>query len=206
MERQSEAAINSCAFVVHFDTSLANLKSNLELWIGEALAAADPLTRLSLLCGALEAAISRGGIVLPHRLCAVQRDHYARRLVYEDPKTGISVLAMVWAPGQTTPLHDHSGQWVVEAVLAGEIETVPFEMVGHKGEEYQFHSRPTELMRMGSASYLMPPFEHHVTRNVSQQVAITLNIYGGEMPACNIFLPTGFGTFLRQRRTLSYSV
>jgi 3-mercaptopropionate dioxygenase len=206
VEHQSEAVTKSRAFVMDFDMSLANLKSNLELWIGKALAAPDPLTGLSLLCRELEVAISRGGIALPDRLCAVLRDHYARRLVYEDPTTGISVLAMVWAPGQSTPLHDHSGQWVVEAVLAGEIETVPFELIGHKGGEYHFHSRPTERVPMGSTSYLLPPFEHHVTRNVSRQVAITLNIYGGELPACNIFLPTGFGTYIRQRRTLSYSV
>jgi hypothetical protein len=36
-------------------------------------------------------------------------------------------------------------------------------------------------------------------------VAITLNIYGGGMPACNIFLPTGPGSYVRQRRALSYS-
>jgi predicted metal-dependent enzyme (double-stranded beta helix superfamily) len=205
VEHQSEAYTKSGAFVMDLDASLAILESKLEQWIGRALAAPNLTTGLSLLCRDLEVAILRSRIALPDRLCAVQPDHYARRLVYEDPTSGVSVLAMVWAPGQSTPLHDHSGQWVVEAVLAGEIENVPFELTGQESSEYYFHARPTERVPAGSTSYLMPPFEHHVTRNVSQRVAITLNIYGGEMPACNVFLPTGYGTYIRQRRALSYS-
>ena len=119
--------------------------------------------------------------------------------------TGVSVLAMVWAPGQSTPLHDHSGLWGVEAVLAGEIESVPFELIGQQDGQYSFRALPVERVPAGSTSYLTPPFEYHITRNMSQQVAITLNIYGGEMPACNIFLPSGSGTYIRQRRALTYS-
>jgi predicted metal-dependent enzyme (double-stranded beta helix superfamily) len=150
-------------------------------------------------------AILLGLISLPDRFRAVQPDRCARRLIYEDPSSGVSVLAMVWAPGQSTPLHDHSGLWGVEAVLAGEIETVPFELIGQQSGHYHFQARPAERVAVGSTSYVMPPFEHHVTRNVSQRVAITLNIYGGEMPACNIFLPTGSGAYIRQRRALSYT-
>jgi predicted metal-dependent enzyme (double-stranded beta helix superfamily) len=149
--------------------------------------------------------MSQGIISLPDRFRAVQPDRYARRLLYDDPGTGVSVLAMVWAPGQSTALHDHSGRWGVEAVLAGEIETVPFELIGKQNAKYFFEARPAERLPAGSTSYLIPPFEHHITRNVSQQVAITLNIYGGEIPACNIFLPTGYGPYVRQRRALSYS-
>jgi predicted metal-dependent enzyme (double-stranded beta helix superfamily) len=112
---------------------------------------------------------------------------------------------MVWAPGQATPLHDHSGLWGVEAVLAGEIENVPFNLIAQQNGLYHFQARPVERAAAGSTGYLLPPFEHHITRNVSQAVAITLNIYGGHMPACNIFLPIGPGSYVRQRRELSYS-
>jgi 3-mercaptopropionate dioxygenase len=201
----SQGFITSTAAVAEFDASLADLESNLGEWIANALHAPDITAGLSLLCQKLERAILRGHISLPDRLRAVQPDHYARRLVYDDPTTGVSVLAMVWAPGQSTPLHDHSGLWVVEAVLAGEIESVPFELIGEQNGKHFFDARPAERLAAGSTSYLIPPFEHHITRNVSRQVAITLNIYGGEMPACNVFLPTGTGPYMRQRRALSYS-
>jgi 3-mercaptopropionate dioxygenase len=205
MEQESQALITSRPFLTEFDASSMNLESKLARWIGKALAARDRTNGLSLLCRELELAISRGLISLPDRLCAVQPGHYARRLVYDDPVTGVCVLAMVWAPGQSTPLHDHSGLWGVEAVLAGEIESLPFELIGQQDGQYSFRALPVERVPTGSTSYLMPPFEYHITRNVSQQVAITLNIYGGEMPACNIFLPSGSGTYIRQRRALTCS-
>jgi predicted metal-dependent enzyme (double-stranded beta helix superfamily) len=205
MGHGSQAIITSRAPVAEFDASLANLESNLGVWISSALRAPDIAAGLSLLCQKLRRAILRRQISLPDRFRAVQSDHYARRLVYEDPNTGVSALAMVWAPGQSTPLHDHSGLWVVEAVLAGEIESVPFELIGEQNGKYFFDARSPERLAAGSTSYMIPPFEHHISRNASQQVAITLNIYGGDMPACNVFLPTGYGPYLRQRRTLSYS-
>jgi 3-mercaptopropionate dioxygenase len=205
MAHGSQAFTTPPAVVGQFKASFGNLESNLRLWIGDALRAPDVATGLSRLCLKLELAIARNLISLPDRLRAVQLDHYARRLVYDDPATGVSVLAMVWAPGHSTPLHDHSGLWGVEAVLTGEIETVPFELAGQQNGKYFFDARPAERLQAGATSYLMPPFEHHITRNVSRQVAITLNIYGGAMPACNIFLPTGDGSYIRQCRALSYS-
>jgi hypothetical protein len=175
------------AFVGQFNASFGNLESNLRLWIGDALRAPNVAT--GWLCLKLELAIARNLISLPDRLRAVQLDHYARRLVYDDPATGVSVLAM----------------WGLEAVLTGEIETVPFELAGQQNGKYFFDARPAERLRAGSTSYLMPPFEHHITRNVSRQVAITLNIYGGPMPACNVFMPTGDGSYIPQHRALSYS-
>jgi 3-mercaptopropionate dioxygenase len=205
MEQGTQAFITPHPVVAEFDPSLANLKSKLNGWIGGALRTPDIAAGLRTLCEQLEAATLLGLLSLPNRFRAAQPDHYARRLVYADPATGVSVIAMVWAPGQSTPLHDHSGLWGVEAVLSGEIESVPFDLIGQQNEQYTFRAGPVERVPKGSTSYLIPPFEHHMTRNVSNEVAISLNIYGGEMQACNIFLPTGSGTYSRQRRVLSYS-
>jgi predicted metal-dependent enzyme (double-stranded beta helix superfamily) len=203
--QRAEVGIDTVLNIAGFDASLANLESNLAAWISRALAASDLMTGLSLLRQNLEQAIFEGRISLPARFSASRADHYARRLIFADPRSGVSVLAMVWAPGQGTPLHDHSGLWGVEAVLAGEIETVPFELTREHNGQYFFQSGAAERVTAGSTSYLMPPFEYHVTRNVGSQVAITLNIYAEEMSACNIFLPNGLGSYTRERRLLSYS-
>jgi predicted metal-dependent enzyme (double-stranded beta helix superfamily) len=163
------------------------------------------MTGLSLLRENLEQAILEGRMSLPDRLSASRPDHYARRLIFADARSGVSALAMVWAPGQGTPLHDHAGLWGVEAVLAGEIETVPFELTHEHNGQYFFESGAAERLTVGSTGYLMPPSEYHVTRNVSSQVAITLNIYAEEMSTCNIYLPTGSGSYTRESRLLSYS-
>jgi|HubBroStandDraft_6_1064221.scaffolds.fasta_scaffold604476_1 predicted metal-dependent enzyme (double-stranded beta helix superfamily) len=205
LEQRSEAGIDKVLNIAGFDASLANLESSLGGWISRALAAPDLMTGLSLLRQNLEKAIFEGRISLPDRFRAFRPDHYARRLIFADHRSGVSVLAMVWAPGQGTPLHDHSGLWGVEAVLAGEIETVPFELTHEHNGQYFFEPGEAERVTVGSTGYLMPPFEHHITRNVSSQVAITLNIYAEEMSACNIFLPTGSGSYTRERRLLSYN-
>jgi predicted metal-dependent enzyme (double-stranded beta helix superfamily) len=201
----SQSFITAPPAISKFEPSLTSLQSNLKVWIRNAFDASDFASRLGLLCQQLEVATMLGLIELPDRFRVALPDRYSRRLIYEDSARGISVLAMVWAPGQSTLLHDHSGLWGVEAVLAGEIETVPFHLIGHENGHYHFHPRSAERVGVGATSYVIPPFEHHVTRNVSTQVAITLNIYGGEMPACNIFLPTESGVYTRQRRALTYS-
>jgi len=186
-----------------FDPQFALLKANLGMWIGSALGAPDIQSRLNLLSFQLELGIRAGMISLPDRFRAVKSTGYARRLVYQDEASGVTALAMVWAPGQSTPLHDHAGLWGVEAVLSGEIESVPHRLFAEENGKYYFQALAPERLAAGTTSHLRPPFEHHITRNVSDEVAITLNIYGGSMPACNVFLPTGFGAYVRQRRALA---
>jgi len=205
MEQVSQAFITPPPVSPEFDPALTNLKSSLALWIDKALRAPSLISGLTQLCQDLEVAISRGLITLPDRLRAAHPDRYARRLVYQDVASGVTVLAMVWGPGQSTPLHDHGGLWGIEAVLAGEIETVPHDLTAQQNGRYYFQARAEERIAAGATGYLMPPFEHHITRNVSHQVAISLNIYGGPMPACNIFLPAGPGYYTRQRRELTYT-
>jgi predicted metal-dependent enzyme (double-stranded beta helix superfamily) len=187
------------------EAPLTDLTWNFGCWIGKALAEPDLATGLNLLRHELQQAILHGRMSLPERFRVVQPDHYARRLLYYDPSARVSVLAMVWAPGQGTPLHDHSGLWVLEAVVAGEMESVRVDLTGEQNGQYYFQPRPAVREQKGATSFLIPPFEHHIMRNASQQVAVTLNVYGGELSACNVFVPTESGSYVRQRRALSYS-
>src|SRR4029453_11709802 len=46
---------------------------------------------------------------------------YTRNLVYEAPDGDLSLYAIVWLPGQWTPVHDH-GSWGVVGVVEGRLE------------------------------------------------------------------------------------
>src|SRR5580698_6944014 len=48
-------------------------------------------------------------------------DHYARNAIYICPTGNLSLFALVWLPGQWTPVHDH-GSWGVVGVLQGLLE------------------------------------------------------------------------------------
>jgi predicted metal-dependent enzyme (double-stranded beta helix superfamily) len=134
----------------------------------------------------------------PHR--------YARRLVYADAWGRFVVIAMTWAPGQKTPLHDHAGVWCVEVVVDGVMEVVSYQLMeenkplGH----CRFEQRETVAAPPASSGALIPPFEHHIFGNKGTDVAHTLHVYGGPMNRCDIFEPLAEGWWQRVHRELRY--
>ncbi|MDX1625563.1 MAG: cysteine dioxygenase family protein [Wenzhouxiangellaceae bacterium] len=130
-------------------------------------------------------------------------DHYARRLIHKDPKRGYTIMAMSWAPGQSTPIHDHSGMWCVEAVWNGQIEVTQYELVERDGDRFRFEPRTTMRTGFGSAGSLIPPHEYHTIGNPGRrETAVTIHIYSGEMNQCCVFRPLGENWFERERREL----
>ncbi len=114
-------------------------------------------------------------------------EHYARRLLHQSEEHGYSVVAMTWGPGQGTPIHDHSGLWCVEGIWSGEIEVLQYELLGVDGERYNFEQRGCMQACVGSAGSLIPPHEYHTIANATEQPAISIHVYGGDMKCCNTF-------------------
>ncbi len=176
------------------------------------------------LIAALDAAVSQGDqhavtAALRNTLCALIRDrdvrlpdcvhapiddHYARREIYRSPRHGYSVVAMTWAPGQGTPVHDHSGLWCVEGVWDGELEITQYELLEREGERYRFRAAGGMHAGAGSAGSLIPPHEYHTIRNASDQaVAISLHIYKAPMECCSTFTPLGDEWYTRGDKALA---
>jgi 3-mercaptopropionate dioxygenase len=129
---------------------------------------------------------------------------YARRLIHRDPR--FSIVAMVWAPGQATPIHDHSGVWCVEGVYAGCISVTKFDMLWKSGDVAHFVRHPSLEQEMGCAGSLIPPVEYHTIENsCSENPAVTVHIYGGELEMCRVFLPREDGDWDIAQRQLSYT-
>ena len=49
------------------------------------------------------------------------REHYARNEIFVADDESLSLYALVWRPGQWTPVHDH-GTWGVVGVMRGILE------------------------------------------------------------------------------------
>jgi predicted metal-dependent enzyme (double-stranded beta helix superfamily) len=47
--------------------------------------------------------------------------HYRRNAIYLCPDDTLSLYALVWLPGQWTPVHDH-GSWGVVGVVEGKVK------------------------------------------------------------------------------------
>lgn len=147
--------------------------------------------------------IREGAVELPRDLCRPDSHSYARRLVYANPEVGYTVLAMVWGPGQGTPLHDHAGLWCVEGVLEGRVRVTQYELVERSGVRCRFQRHEAGEEEVGSAGRLIPPHDYHVLANaLSDRSSITLHVYGGEMDHCNVFEPLADGWFEQVPRQL----
>lgn len=140
---------------------------------------------------------------LPDCVFDAPEDHYARRLIHQDPERGFSIMAMTWAPGQGTPIHDHAGMWCVEAVWNGQIEVVQYELTETEADRARLEPRTTMRAGVGSAGSLIPPHEYHTIANPStREPAITIHIYAGEMDRCSVFQPLGDDWYRRKQRKL----
>jgi predicted metal-dependent enzyme (double-stranded beta helix superfamily) len=116
----------------------------------------------------------------PDLLTASQRlgdpNHYNSLPLYVEPDGAFSIVALVWRPGQETPIHDHV-TWCVFGVIQGAEyeELFTFDESGRlvaAGDSYN----PT-----GSVNQITPPGDIHRVRNVGDSVAISIHIYGTDV-------------------------
>lgn len=160
------------------------------------------------ICRAVERALTRavvpGVVLLPSEFRVPSPEHYARHLVHRDEQGRFSMIAMVWGPGQGTPIHDHGGLWCVECVVQGRIDVRAYREVDEPGEDRVGFRCAEEIEAgRGEAGHLIPPHDHHVIENSHDQVAVTLHVYGGDMVWCNAYVPHPDGGYVEVRKELS---
>jgi predicted metal-dependent enzyme (double-stranded beta helix superfamily) len=101
-----------------------------------------------------------------------QPDRPAGHLLHAEPDGTFSILGLVWRPGQTTRIHDHI-TWCVVGVLAGtEHEELFDEALNPVG---------TRNAQPGEVSGFAPPGDIHRIRNDSNEIAISLHVYGTDV-------------------------
>lgn len=110
---------------------------------------------------------------IPHPL------HYQQYLLYRDPRERFSVVSFVWGPGQATPIHDHK-TWGIIAMLRGGEISERFMI-----DESDGTLRPVgeQVLRPGDVDAVSPALGdiHRVRNMFSDQVSISIHIYGGDI-------------------------
>ncbi len=101
---------------------------------------------------------------------------YQSHLLHVEPDGAFSVVAVVWLPGQVTPIHDHVA-WCVVGVLQGV-------------EREELFGCPTGayLVRVGdsanpegSVTGFAPPGDIHRVDNPTDDTTISLHVYGTDI-------------------------
>lgn len=106
--------------------------------------------------------------------------HYKQHILHVEEDGSFSIVALVWLPGQETPIHDHVS-WCVVGV--------------HEGYEYETHYRLERdehenawlvedgqtVSPPGATAALTPPGDIHKVTNCGDTLAISLHIYGADI-------------------------
>jgi predicted metal-dependent enzyme (double-stranded beta helix superfamily) len=102
---------------------------------------------------------------------------YQCHVLHAEGDGSFSVTAMVWRPGQVSPIHDHV-TWCVSGVLAG-VEDEELFALSADGRSLAEAGRNQN--RAGQVSGFAPPGDIHRVRSSGTDVAISLNVYGADI-------------------------
>jgi predicted metal-dependent enzyme (double-stranded beta helix superfamily) len=104
-------------------------------------------------------------------------DGYRCHILHVEPDGSFSVTAMVWRPGQVTPIHDHV-TWCVFGVIQG-AEYEELYALG-QGERHLVEVGRSQN-NTGEVSGFAPPGDIHRVRNHGDGVAISIHVYGADI-------------------------
>jgi predicted metal-dependent enzyme (double-stranded beta helix superfamily) len=119
---------------------------------------------------------SRAHLPGPDVLTPEQRlgspDGQASHTLHVEPDGSFSIIAVVWRPGQVTPIHDHT-TWCVFGVIQGiEHEDVYDAELNLLGQSDNV---------VGDVNGFAPPGDIHRVHNTGDEVAISVHIYGTDV-------------------------
>jgi 3-mercaptopropionate dioxygenase len=103
--------------------------------------------------------------------------HYRSYPLHTEPDGSFSVVALVWRPGQVTAIHDHV-TWCVFGVLQGIEHEELFTLDEERGCLVE---AGTSTNRAGDVNGFAPPGDIHRVRNVGDDTAISIHVYGTDV-------------------------
>lgn len=135
--------------------------------------------------------MSSDGEWLPRQYRTPIQDSYARYMLHRDRTNRFVVLSLVWLPGQSTPIHDHSA-WGVMGIMDNALEEVTYERLDDGSREGYAELRETHgrMVGTGSVSYVLPPYEEvHRIGNPTERATLSVHVYGRDLDEVNVFDP-----------------
>jgi 3-mercaptopropionate dioxygenase len=116
--------------------------------------------------------------------------HYARNAIHVAADERMSLFALVWLPGQWTPVHDH-GTWGVVGILQGTLEERSYMAPGAITADTGIHLKRggVVLLKEKSITSFVPNPDHiHMTGvPASREMAVSLHLYGRNMNSFHIY-------------------
>jgi len=119
-----------------------------------------------------------GWLAAEHQLAG--RDTYRQHLLHVSRCRRLSVVALVWLPGQSTPIHDHVS-WCVVGVYRGVESETHYRLIERRGERCLIPVGTCEAPA-GHVEALVPPAENiHSVAAVGEHKTISIHVYGADI-------------------------
>jgi predicted metal-dependent enzyme (double-stranded beta helix superfamily) len=111
---------------------------------------------------------------LPEDRRRASHENYARHVLHGDPAGRFSILAIVWSPGQMSPVHAHH-TWCAVAVYRGTL----IETFFRNGETDAMPMPIRSVTRAArTLSFDRPLAAIHRIANEGAEIAISIHVYG----------------------------
>jgi predicted metal-dependent enzyme (double-stranded beta helix superfamily) len=137
---------------------------------------ADWQETADLVAGRLERHLPSPDVLTPEQRNG-DPERYRSHLLHAEPDGSFSIVALVWRPGQMTPIHDHV-TWCVFGVIRG----VEYEELFTIDERRRcLVEAGTSVSAAGTVSGFAPPGDIHRVRNAGDETAISIHIYGTDV-------------------------
>jgi 3-mercaptopropionate dioxygenase len=104
---------------------------------------------------------------------------YRQHILHVEPDGSFSIVALVWLPGQATPIHDHVS-WCVVGVHRGQEHETAYELSEQDGEPCLVVTG-SSVSPCGDVCALTPPGDIHHVMNAGDELAVSLHIYGADI-------------------------
>jgi 3-mercaptopropionate dioxygenase len=105
---------------------------------------------------------------------------YRQHLLHVSPCRRLSIVALVWLPGQRTPIHDHVS-WCVVGVYEGRERETRYRAVEGGGERYLEATGSIDA-HPGHVEVIVPSVEDiHAVTAVGEGPTISIHVYGADI-------------------------
>lgn len=117
---------------------------------------------------------------LPEAMLEPDPAGYRIHLLHLDPARRFSVSAMVWGPGQGTPIHDHT-VWGMVGVLRGRERCEEFGLLLEQGGPLV--AGPVHDLLPGDIDLVSPRIGdiHRVSNALADGTSVSIHVYGGDI-------------------------
>jgi 3-mercaptopropionate dioxygenase len=124
-----------------------------------------------------------GGALLTPEQCEGDPERYRQHLLHAEPGGGFSIVALVWLPGQCTPVHDHVS-WCVTGVHQGEEHERRYRLLPADpatGAGARLVATEDVVNPRGAVCGFAPPGDIHRVWNGGARKAISIHVYGADI-------------------------